>query len=115
MGASGVETPLVISGLTSETMYTFMVSASDASGNPAANNAITVMATTGVDSSTDCAGFSAESLEGIFSAIKPEDPSADLIIFLMANAMNTVPVQHEAGANSVNQFCRYHSSSLNEV
>lgn len=67
MGASGVETPLVISGLTSETMYTFMVSASDASGNPAANNAITVMATTGVDSSTDCAGFSAESLEGIFS------------------------------------------------
>lgn len=67
MGASGVETPLVISGLTSETMYTFMVSASDASGNPAANNAITVMATTGVDSSTDCAGFSAEAVEGIFS------------------------------------------------
>ena len=45
-GSSSVEKSLVISGLTSETMYTFMVSASDAAGNPAANNAISIAATT---------------------------------------------------------------------
>ena len=67
IGASGVETPLVISGLTSETMYTFMVSASDASGNAAVNNAITVMATTGIDTSNACAGFSSEASEGTFT------------------------------------------------
>lgn len=66
-GASGVETSYIISGLTPQTLYSFDVSASDASGNPAANNAITVASTTIADTSTSCAGFSSEASEGVFS------------------------------------------------
>ncbi|GAA4942113.1 hypothetical protein GCM10023314_13990 [Algibacter agarivorans] len=66
-GASGVETPFVINGLTPETLYSFEVSASDASGNQAANNPIAVEATTLADPSTPCDGFSTETREGSFS------------------------------------------------
>ncbi|WP_162182444.1 T9SS type A sorting domain-containing protein [Lacinutrix jangbogonensis] len=66
-GDSGVETTFSVPGLMENTAYTFEVSASDPSGNPAANNAITVMASTIADTSTDCAGFSSESTDGSFS------------------------------------------------
>jgi hypothetical protein len=66
-GASGVETPFTISGLTSETAYSFAVSASDASGNTATNNPITVPASTVADTSTACAGFTSEASEGSYS------------------------------------------------
>ena len=59
-GASGVETSFTISGLTPETAYSFAVSASDASGNIATNNPITVSTTTVADTSTACAGVSSE-------------------------------------------------------
>ena len=66
-GDSGVPISFYVPGLTESTAYTFEVSAFDASGNPAANNAISVMASTIADTSTDCAGFSTEALEGSFS------------------------------------------------
>lgn len=66
-GDSGVETSFSVTGLTESTDYTFEVSASDAAGNPAANNAISVMATTLEDTSTPCAGFSSAASEGSFS------------------------------------------------
>ena len=59
-GTTGVETSFIISGLTPETAYSFEVSASDASGNVAANNAISLSATTLADASTACAGFTNE-------------------------------------------------------
>ncbi len=66
IGASGVETSYIISGLTPETMYSFDVSASDASGNSAANNAITVGGTTIADPSNECEGQSFGVKEGTF-------------------------------------------------
>lgn len=45
-GTSGVQKPLVISGLNSNTNYTFSVAASDISGNNATNNSIVLNATT---------------------------------------------------------------------
>lgn len=66
IGASGVETSYIISGLTPETLYSFDVSASDASGNPAANNAINVGATTIADSSNECTGFTTETTDGAY-------------------------------------------------
>ena len=54
-GASDTTTSFVISGLTPETAYSFLVTASDASGNENASP-ITVTATTILDPSTDCAG-----------------------------------------------------------
>ena len=65
-GASGVETPLVIGGLTPENTYNFVVTASDASGN--VNTVpITVPVTTLVDDSTDCKGFTNQAVEGSFT------------------------------------------------
>ena len=58
-GASDTTTSFVISGLTPETAYSFLVTASDASGNENASP-ITVTATTISDPSTDCAGQTAE-------------------------------------------------------
>ena len=58
-GASDTTTSFVISGLTPETAYSFLVTASDASGNENASP-ITVTATTILDPSTDCAGQTAE-------------------------------------------------------
>lgn len=67
-GASGVEKSFTVTGLTQETAYTFEVSASDASGNTAANNPITGLnATTLADTNTSCAGFSNEASEGSYS------------------------------------------------
>ena len=59
MGASATATSFVISGLTPETAYSFLVTASDASGNEN-TNPITLTATTISDPSTDCAGQTAE-------------------------------------------------------
>ena len=67
-GVSGDETSMTIGGLTPETAYTFSVSASDASSNVAANNPIELTATTTVDSSTACAGFSDSAQQGSFGS-----------------------------------------------
>ncbi|ARV06620.1 hypothetical protein BTO04_07885 [Polaribacter sp. SA4-10] len=67
-GTSGVEKSFTVSGLTPETAYSFEVSASDGTGNVAANNPITGLdATTIADTSNECEGFTSEALEGSFS------------------------------------------------
>lgn len=64
-GTSGVQKSLVISGLNPNSNYSFSVSASDLSGNNAANNAIVLSATTtGV---TGCSGTSNLAQQGSFS------------------------------------------------
>ncbi|WP_396196413.1 family 16 glycosylhydrolase [Flavobacterium sp.] len=64
-GNSGVQKSVVISGLSPNTNYSFSVSASDLSGNNAANNAIVLSATTtGV---TGCSGTSNLAQQGSFS------------------------------------------------
>jgi chitodextrinase len=81
---SGVEKSLVISGLTPETMYTFMVSASDTNGNQAANNAISVSATT---TAIVALPFDFSSANQLFSAggstpsltTDPAEPSNDVL------------------------------------
>ncbi len=64
-GNSGVQKSVVISGLSPNTNYSFSITASDLSGNNAANNAIVLSATTtGV---TGCSGTSNLSQQGSFS------------------------------------------------
>ena len=66
-GESGVQKSITISNLTPETVYSFSIEASDASGNEALNNAIVLEATTLADSNTACAGTSSEAQDGAFS------------------------------------------------
>ncbi len=61
---SGVLKNFLVTGLTPNTNYTFTVSASDLSGNSAANNPITLDAHTTADINTECAGSLAESSQG---------------------------------------------------
>jgi beta-glucanase (GH16 family) len=64
-GNSGVQKSVVISGLSPNTNYSFSITASDLSGNNAANNAIVLSATTtGV---TGCSGTSNLAQQGSFS------------------------------------------------
>ena len=64
-GTSGVQKSLVISGLNPTTNYSFSVRASDLSGNNAANNAITLNATTlGV---IGCNGTNSAAQQGTFN------------------------------------------------
>ena len=64
-GASGVQKSLVISGLNSNTNYTFSVAASDISGNNATNNSIVLNATTtGV---IGCSGTDSVASQGSFT------------------------------------------------
>lgn len=64
-GTSGVQKSVVISGLSPNTNYSFSITASDLSGNNAANNAIVLSATTtGV---TGCSGTSNLAQQGSFS------------------------------------------------
>jgi beta-glucanase (GH16 family) len=64
---SGVQKSLIIYGLSPSTSYTFNVSASDLSGNPAPNNPIVLNATTTANVSTECAGTASEASQGSFS------------------------------------------------
>ncbi|NPA08187.1 MAG: family 16 glycosylhydrolase [Chlorobi bacterium] len=66
-GTSGIPKSVIISGLSPTTSYTFTVSASDASGNTAANNPITVNATTLSNINTACSGTSTLASQGAFS------------------------------------------------
>lgn len=66
-GVSGVQQSVVINNLTPETLYSFSIEASDASGNEAANNAIVLEATTLPDSNTACSGTSSGAQQGSFS------------------------------------------------
>jgi beta-glucanase (GH16 family) len=64
-GTSGVQKSLVISGLNSNTNYTFSVAASDISGNNATNNSIVLNATTtGV---IGCSGTDTVASQGTFT------------------------------------------------
>jgi beta-glucanase (GH16 family) len=60
---SGVQKSVVISNLTSNTNYTFTVTAADMAGNPVSNNPILLNATTTINS--QCGGTDTQSTEGI--------------------------------------------------
>jgi hypothetical protein len=62
---SGVQKSFIISNLTPTTSYAFTVTATDASGNPAANNPIILNATT--LTKLECSGTDTQSQEGPFT------------------------------------------------
>ena len=64
---SGVQKSIVISGLTADTLYDFSVSAKDLSGNEAANNSISLQATTLENTNSECSGTESEAIQGEFS------------------------------------------------
>jgi beta-glucanase (GH16 family) len=64
-GQSGVQKSLTINGLTPNTNYSFMITASDLSDNAAPNNPIVLNATT--PAIIQCGGVSAEASQGSFS------------------------------------------------
>jgi len=66
-GTSGTPKSVIISGLSPTTNYTFTISASDAAGNTAANNPITMSATTLTNINTACNGTSTLASQGAFS------------------------------------------------
>jgi beta-glucanase (GH16 family) len=66
-GTSGVQKSVVISGLNPNTNYEFTITASDLSGNPAANNPIILNATTLANSTLICSGTSTLAQQGTFS------------------------------------------------
>jgi len=66
-GTSGTPKSVIISGLSPTTNYTFTISASDAAGNTAANNPITLNATTLSNINTACNGTSTLASQGAFS------------------------------------------------
>jgi len=66
-GITGVETSYVVSALSPSTLYSFSVTASDNSGNQAANNPLQLSATTSENTSTACSGNSAVASQGSFT------------------------------------------------
>ncbi len=64
-GNSGVQKSVIIPNLIADTNYTFSISASDATGNNASNNALTLNATT--LGFVGCTGTSSEASQGTFS------------------------------------------------
>ena len=62
--ASGVLKSFLVTGLTPSTNYTFTITASDLTGNTAANNPITLDASTTANLNTECAGSLSESSQG---------------------------------------------------
>lgn len=64
---SGVQKSFLITGLTSNTNYSFSISASDLAGNLSANNPFVLNATTPANTNTECGGTASEALEGTFS------------------------------------------------
>ncbi len=66
-GTSGVQKSVVISNLSPSTAYAFSVTAKDAANNVAANNPLSIAATTLADTNTACAGTSAQAQDGSFS------------------------------------------------
>jgi hypothetical protein len=67
-GSSGVQTSLVLRGLSPETNYTFLVTAKDISQNQASNNPISLQATTTKETNTACSGTESEAIQGSFSS-----------------------------------------------
>ncbi|RXP44327.1 carbohydrate-binding protein [Lutibacter sp. HS1-25] len=63
---SGVQKSLVVTALTPNTQYSFSVIAKDLAGNTAANNPIVLMATTGANTNTACAGTASNAQQGSF-------------------------------------------------
>lgn len=67
-GSSGMQTSLVLSRLSPETNYTFLVTAKDISQNQASNNPISLQATTTTETNTACSGTESEAIQGSFSS-----------------------------------------------
>ncbi len=65
-GSSGVQKSKIITGLNPNTSYLFSIAASDLAGNQAANNALSLQATTLANSNTSCSGASTEAQQGSF-------------------------------------------------
>jgi beta-glucanase (GH16 family) len=65
--SSGVQTSLVIYGLSSDTSYEFSVTATDATGNVSIDSPIVLNATT-TSSATECSGTDDEASQGTFSS-----------------------------------------------
>jgi hypothetical protein len=65
--ASGEIKHFMVTGLKASTDYTFSVSASDLIGNTAANNPITLHASTTVNLNNECSGLLSEASQGVFS------------------------------------------------
>ena len=64
-GMSGIQKSVVITGLSSNTNYSFTVTAGDLTGNNALNNPITLNVTT--TGTIQCSGFSSDTQEGSFT------------------------------------------------
>jgi endoglucanase Acf2 len=64
---SGVQKSFLITGLTSNTNYSFSISASDLTGNLSTNNPIVLNATTSSNTNTECAGTATEASQGSFA------------------------------------------------
>jgi len=65
--ASGTQKSVVITALNPSTNYSFSITASDLTGNMAANNPIVLSATTGINTNTDCSGSASAAAQGAFS------------------------------------------------
>ena len=65
--ASGIQKSLMITALAPETNYSFSITASDLTGNKAANNPIVLSATTSPNTNTDCVGTASDASQGLFS------------------------------------------------
>jgi beta-glucanase (GH16 family) len=65
-GTSGVTKSFIFDNLTSNTDYTFTITAKDATGNVASNNPIVL--NTKTVATIECAGTSSEATQGVFSA-----------------------------------------------
>ncbi|NDP26291.1 MAG: T9SS type A sorting domain-containing protein [Flavobacterium sp.] len=64
---SGVQKSFLITGLTSNTNYSFSISASDLTGNLSINNPIVLNATTSSNTNTECAGTATDASQGSFA------------------------------------------------
>ena len=65
-GTSDEQQSIVISALSSDTPFTFNISASDLAGNQAENNPLVIEATTLKSTNTSCSGVSADAQQGSF-------------------------------------------------
>lgn len=64
---AGVQKSLLITALTPATDYSFSITASDMTGNKAANNPIVLAATTSANTNTECSGTASEASQGSFT------------------------------------------------
>ena len=66
-GDSGAQKSHFVTGLTAETAYTFSIQVKDLTGNVAAENPISLLATTSENTNSECSGIENTSIQGAFS------------------------------------------------